>query len=79
MKIEAVSILRLFKLEDEYFYEILVQYNNGHINRGVRLPFKTVQKKKEILRFPSVVKVRDWLNTEEGRQFLYETFDKDTQ
>ena len=78
MKIKRVSILRAVKITDEYLYELLVEYDNGNIKRGLKLPFKTVQGKKEIIRFPSIIKVRDWLNTDEGKIYLEEVFNKKT-
>ena len=74
LNIKHVSILRALKIEDEYLYDLLVQYDNGVIKRGLKLPFKCVKGKKEIIRFPSIIKVRDWLNTDEGKIYLEKVF-----
>jgi len=77
MTIISSKILRVFATEGLYFYEIEVVYDNGEIKRGLRVPFTDIKGHRKIERFPSKNKVRDWLNTDEGREYLAKVFPKD--
>jgi len=77
MTIVSSKILRVFSAEGLYFYEIEVVYNDGEVKRGLRVPFTDVQGKRKIERFPSMNKVRDWLITDEGREYLEKVFSRD--
>ncbi|PGQ88364.1 hypothetical protein [Priestia megaterium] len=77
MTIKSSKILRVFSAEGLYFYEIEVVYHDGEVKRGLRVPFTDLKGQREIERFPSKNKVRDWLNTKEGMEYLEKVFPKD--
>lgn len=77
MKVQKTNILRVLMLEGVKMYELEVFFQNGKVKRGLKVPFANIAGKREILRFPSVCKVRDWLNSEEGLMYLEKTFSED--
>ena len=74
MKIVSSKILRVVYIEKVQLYELEVVYEDGSSCRGLKIPFSNIQGNKEIIRFPSVNKVTKWLNSEEGKAFLEESF-----
>ena len=72
------NVLRILYVEGLRLYEIEISYNNGETRRGLKVPFTDVEGKREIKRFPSLNKVRSWLNSMEGLTFLNESFSDTT-
>ena len=66
MKILKCKILRLSYCENQKLYSLELTYENGDVERGVTIPFEFLQGKNSIIRYPSLNKARDWLNTPNG-------------
>lgn len=74
IKIKSCRILRLYVDNGVKRYQLEVFFDTGEAKRGLMIPFTDIEGINEVVRFPSVNKVRNWLNSNEGLRYLEKKF-----